>query len=286
MFFPLSLAKVMVGLMPSGRDGLAASLRRHKQASRPSGSTPRLDFVIAGVQKGGTTSLDCYLRQHPGIQMADSKELHYFDSEEAFQSRPIDHTSYHRHFDWTTPGVIRGETTPIYSYWSMAIPRLWQYNPKIKLIVLLRDPLWRTWSHWQMETNRSVETESFSSAIRQEPQRSRSALPLQHRHYSYLDRGYYSEQIRRIYRCFPRDQVLFLKSEAFFANPGAALKKVFAFLEITPIEIGPLQIYNQGRYSREMLQSDKVYLRDLFCGDVAQVQSLLGWDCGDWLQVE
>src|SRR6185503_6418815 len=115
----------------------------------------RVDFFVAGVQKGGTTALDAMLRRHPAIQMArlngkDVKEVHFFDDESIDWSAP-DYGKLHRHYDWSESRV-RGEATPIYLYWPNALKRLLAYNPNVKLIILLRHPIHRAFSQWQMET--------------------------------------------------------------------------------------------------------------------------------------
>lgn len=74
----------------------------------------RLDFVVGGVQTGGTTALDSLLRDHPGIRMARHKEIHYFDDERLDWSAS-DPARLDAQFDWFEGGVIRGEATPIYS---------------------------------------------------------------------------------------------------------------------------------------------------------------------------
>ena len=98
-----------------------------------------VDFFIAGVQKGGTTALDYFLRQHPSVEMAGRKEVHFFDDEALDWSRP-DYELLHRFFAWERDNVLRGEATPIYSYWPGSIERIHRYNPKAKIVVGLRHP--------------------------------------------------------------------------------------------------------------------------------------------------
>ena len=71
----------------------------------------KVDFVIAGTQKGGTTALDQYLRSHKDISMAKTKEVHFFDQEDNF-NRPIDYSKYHSKFDASVQKKLRGEATP------------------------------------------------------------------------------------------------------------------------------------------------------------------------------
>ena len=148
----------------------------------------KVGFLIAGVQKGGTTSLHSYLRQHPQILMARPKEAHFFDDDEKFVAGVPNYSAYHRHFTFRLSASICGEATPIYLYWSDAMRRIWEYNPEMKIIALLRNPIERAWSHWRMETVRKADDAPFSIAIRRESERVREALPHQHRVYSYLYR--------------------------------------------------------------------------------------------------
>jgi hypothetical protein len=126
----------------------------------------KVNFLIVGVQKGGTTSLDAYLRQHPRIGMASKKEVHFFDDEDRFGSGTPDYEVYHRHFDRLDSKSIYGEATPIYCYWSESMRRIREYNPDIKIIMLLRNPVERAWSHWRMETDRGADSAPFAMAIR------------------------------------------------------------------------------------------------------------------------
>jgi hypothetical protein len=161
-----------------------------------------IDFIICGTQKGGTSALDAYLREHPEICMADHKEVHFFDNEDNFSRSKPDYSKYHSHFSPKTTHNIVGEATPIYMYWNDAPRRIWEYNPNVKLIVLLRNPIERAYSHWNMERQRNVENLSFWDAIQNEKERCRETLPLQHRLYSYVDRGFYLGQIRRLWAFF------------------------------------------------------------------------------------
>jgi hypothetical protein len=123
-----------------------------------------VDFFIAGVQKGGTTALDHYLRAHPQIQTAAVKEVHHFDNDTVDWRKP-DHSWLESFFDWSVPAVVRGEATPIYTYWPDSLKRMHRYNADAKLIVGLRHPSFRAFSHWRMETTRGAETLAFEHAI-------------------------------------------------------------------------------------------------------------------------
>lgn len=183
---------------------LRKSFRNFKDrsgANKP--PAPKAGFLICGTQKGGTSALDHYLRAHPEIGMAREKEVHYFDNDSHFLNAAPDYAAYHAAFSPAPSHKILGEATPIYMYWHEAPRRIQEYNPEIKLIVLLRNPVQRAFSHWNMERARNLETLSFQDAIQNETGRCRTALPGQHRIFSYVDRGFYMAQLRRLWSFFP-----------------------------------------------------------------------------------
>jgi sulfotransferase family protein len=192
----------------------------------------KVSFVIGGTQKGGTSALASFLRQHPQICMpADRKELHFFDREEKFRKKP-DYRAYHSSFRPEKGQTVIGEATPIYMYWSAAPPRIWSYNPSMKWIVILRDPAERAFSAWNMEKQRGREKLSFEKAVEKEAARCREALPLQHRVYSYGDRGFYAAQLRRLFNIFGSEQCLVLLNEDLRNHHQKTLRDVFRFLEV------------------------------------------------------
>ena len=194
----------------------------------------KIDFIIAGTQKGGTTALDYYLRKHPEIGMGNNKELHFFDNETNFSKSKTNYSNYHNCFDFKDNKTVYGEATPIYMYWKPSCKRIWEYNPHIKLIFILRNPITRAFSHWNMEYDRGADKETFSNAIKNEDLRVKKALPFQHRVYSYIDRGFYTKQIERLRKYFDEKQLLFIKYEDFKTNQEFKLKEIFTFISVDP----------------------------------------------------
>ena len=243
----------------------------------------RVNFLVCGAQKSGTSALDEQLRRHPGICMADQKEVHFFDDEEAFSNEQPDYSLYHRSFPPEQADRLIGESTPIYMYWIHAARRMWSYNPDLKLIVLLRNPIWRAFSHWNMERSRGADAASFWHAIRYEEVRCREALPYQHRIYSYVDRGYYSEQLRRLWAFLPREQVLVLRTETLSDDPEDTMGRVFEFLGLPRLgSIEPVEAHVLP-YAVSMSQRERDYLSYTFEYEIKALERMLGWDCGSWL---
>lgn len=243
----------------------------------------RLSFLVCGAQKSGTTALAAYLRQHPGIYLPEVKELHFFDDET--QSWPDPNlNSFHHHFQDADADQLWGEATPISLYWDQAPQRIWRYNSAMRLIVMLRNPIERAYSHWAMEYRRGNDPLTFDLALRQEEARCREALPLQHRVFSYIDRGYYSHQLRRLWRFFGREQVLVLRQDDLRHSPEVCLERIWQHLSVpSGPPITPLERHN-GEYTYPMPPACRQQLRKIFWHEICQLEQLLGWDCSDWLR--
>ena len=236
---------------------------------------PRVTFLIVGVQKGGTTALFDYLGDDADVALSSQKELHFFDDETRDWAAP-DYAVYEARFP-DPAGRPCGEASPIYSYWPGALARIAAYNPAIKLVLLLRDPVQRAWSHWRMECARGAETQPFSWCIRQGRQRLFDADPWgHHRAFSYVERGFYGEQVARMFELFPREQVLILKSEALRADPGATLGEVRRFLGLGP---GPAPVPREVHVSvggEDLDEVDAGYLRGVYAKDAERLAALTG----------
>jgi hypothetical protein len=241
-------------------------------------SPPRVNFLIAGVQKGGTTALFDYLQDYPDLALPQTKELHFFDDETRDWSRP-DYDVYHAAFP-EVAGRPCGEATPIYTYWPNCLERIRAYNPAMKLIVVLRDPIQRAWSHWRMEYARGVETQPFDWCIREGRQRLFEADPWgHHREFSYVERGFYGEQMERLLALFPADQVLTLRSDQLRIDPGATLGAVREFLGLPPAPTPRQREVHVGRemdYPSALTPADVDHLRSVYAYDDQRLAALTG----------
>jgi len=246
----------------------------------------RVDFVVAGAQRSGTTALDLYLREHPGVAMPwTGKELHFFDHDEHFATEPVPYAAYHANFRAAKPGQLRGEATPSYMYWQPAPERIARYNPALKIIVVLRNPITRAYSHWNKERQQGRETLSFLEALQAEPERVRAAWPSQLKAVSYAARGYYSRQLVRLWQHFPVDQTLILQSTALRSDPAGTLARIAAFLGLVPFPPVKPKMANARHYSKPMLPHEWAHVAALFEDEIRELERLLGWDCEAWRQV-
>ena len=132
----------------------------------------RLDFILAGAQKSGSTALHYFLSRHPDICMGDQQEIHFFDNDAMFVAEP-NYEELHKHYPSIASATIAGDCTPSYLYHEPAMQRIWNYNPKIKLLILLRNPVERAFAHWNMQQYKGIEPLDFFDEIKKK----KRALP-------------------------------------------------------------------------------------------------------------
>jgi hypothetical protein len=248
---------------------------------------PAPQFFVPGTQKGGTTSLYFYLKRHPRVVLSNIKEYHFFDEHYAqgmswyFERLPKLEVG---------AGAITGDFTPLYLFHPHVAERMARHFPKARLIVLLRNPVERALSHYHHEIRLGREHRSFDRAIADEPAlmehelRRMSADELYFstdlQRYSYLSRGYYADQLERLFRCYPRRQVLVLQSERFFESPQDILERVYPFLELDVIPPGEFRAHNKNDYP-EMPPALRRALLDRFQAPNERLFQLLG-ERFDW----
>ncbi len=241
------------GVFARVRRGVAWRLRRtleRTQRIARQGTAPlrlRPTFLVIGAQKSGTTSLHGYLAAHPAVLCATVKEVRYFSP---FYSRGD--SWYRAHFPLAIRGaMVRrrvgvrpavGEASTRYLFDPRAPERVYRFNSHMKLIAVLRDPVDRAYSHYQMEHRWGREPLSFEEALEGEEERLGPELrrmlndPLASSdaaaRCSYVTRGRYAEQLELWLRCFPREQLLVLTSEELLRDPTDVMSRVARFLGI------------------------------------------------------
>lgn len=263
-----------------------------RYGSLTSGARILPSFLIIGAQRGGTNSLYQYLADHPGVARAQpGQEVHYFDD------------GYHHGLDWyrghfptrrrmeaaeALAGVpaITGESSPYYLFHPLAQERIARTLPSVKLIVLLRDPVDRAFSHYQHARARGYETLSFEDALAVEPARlageedriisqSPGYASGDHRHRSYLSRGMYAEQLERLFRWVPRERVKVIISERLFTRPEVVGPETLRFLGLSTRFAGSYSQQNSGRYRDRLDPSLRRQLEDRFAGCNERLTRLL-----------
>lgn len=189
---------------------------------------PLPSLVIAGAQKSGTTSLADTLRRHPEVFVSRPKELHFFDRH---WDQGLDH--YRAQFDPGPEQRVVCEATPIYMYDALARERMAQTLPSAKIVLILRDPVTRAYSHYWHERRIGAEkVPTFEEALDLEPERladqNRAALS----HFSYTDRGHYLPQVEQVVAGHGRANVHVMLMDDLLGDRVSTLRHLMEFLDI------------------------------------------------------
>lgn len=218
-------------------------------------NAPLLSFVIGGAQKCGTTALANYLALHPRVRLPRGKEAHVFDAPDYREDWTTADVDAHLagHFDSGSDDAMFGDATPISLFVPACVQRMARYNPAMRWIVLLRDPVERAISQHHMEHARGDEPLGLFDAVRAEPRRLRGhaqdlspGSPL--RHWSYAARGRYAGQLDNLYRHFPRRQVLLLRSRDLAEHTAQTVGQALDFLGLQAKRQGPYPPVFEGGY--------------------------------------
>ena len=171
----------------------------------------QVDFLVVGAQKSGTTSLHDWLTQQPDVILPSLKETHFFSHDERFA---LGADWYAKQFKLREhPDPLVGEIDPEYMFSEKAVKRIATYTDVKKVIFILRFPLDRAYSHYQMSVRRAYETLSFKDALKEESVRLASGELFALDHHSYLARGLYAGQIERFMESVPHAEYKFIRFE-------------------------------------------------------------------------
>lgn len=187
-----------------------------------------IDFIGIGATKSGTTWIANMLAKHPDICLSEPKEVRYFnhvvESRENTEWAPnVNHTKplswYKMHFAHCREKQLKGEFSPIYLTDETTAAEIKKSHPEVKLIVCLRNPIDRAYSHyWMMRSYLKTETRSFEEAINGKN--------------IYLRAGFYYKKLSRYFELFNKDQIKIVLFDNITENNEAVLKDIFAFLEV------------------------------------------------------
>lgn len=254
------------------------------------------DLLIIGAMKSGTTTLFQMLSEHPGFMPPSTKEIQFFNNPRNFDRGPA---WYRAHFPSRRKMLRRseqlgyraatGEATP-----SMHIP-MYAENaarivPNARLVVSLRDPVERAWSHYQhMRRHFRPERNGFAGAIEQDLEWYRQGLELTTENHArlapklvnrnYVQRGHYADQIEHWLRFFPRRQFLFLNFDAWKRAPGETVNDIARFTGL-PVHDFRERRANAGGYAGAMPESCRQLLVEHYRPHNRRLFELLGEDWG------
>jgi Sulfotransferase domain len=198
---------------------------------------PLPNFIIVGAPKAGTTSIYAYLKRHPEVFMSERKEPHYFsrftvDPEfDNFRSPVRDPDEYRELFRGSEGYKAIGEASSSYLSDEHAAMSIKSEIPHAKIVISLRNPVQRAYSHYLMELREGREARSFQDALAADQARAERGWGVSAQ---YVELGLYSEQVRRYISIFGRSNVLIVLFEDLSRDTAAVMHQVAEFLNIDP----------------------------------------------------
>ena len=236
------------------------------------------DFFIIGGMKCGTSSLRLYLARHPQVVTPVKKEIHFFNTEK-----------YNNGLDWylsyfspktTADNFISGEATPCLNHYGIW-HKIHKHFPNIKLILLLRNPVDRTLSHYHHIARGLKHYHSFEQEIKKDLMNKNHLSTASNAHdinrlvqSDCIGGSLYVYWLKEWLKIFSRENILILESEDFYQNTSDSMEQVHNFLELEKHHLSTYSPANQGSYTR-ITPSLRKALSDYFRPHNQQLMELL-----------
>ncbi len=293
-------------------------------------------LYIVGAAKAGTTSLQEYLAQHPKICFSEIKEPHFFSTDikvENFReeykkslhsNRKTRHQAFIRNkeeylklFKSCQANQYSGDASTSYLYSQVAAKAIHEYAPDAKIIILLRDPSERAFSHYAMNRRAGFTELPFLQEVSRDQKQKDRAWGKAH---LYIDLGMYYQQVKRYIELFEASQIKLIRFDTFTENTSQIVAEVLHFLDLDQVSLNVEEVHNPKRIpkSRKAIQlirklnlvslvphklkllsrkflyaqkdeipqlqaSQKAYLnKQYFMEDIVQLETMLQLDLSDW----
>jgi len=228
-----------------------------------------IDYLCIGAAKAGTMSIIKALNIHPDIFCKEG-ETHFFDEEKLTPS-----TIQRYESSFNSKKKLVGEKSPSYCYLQYAIDRIYSYNPSIKLILLLREPVSRAFSHYNMLDGGRREGAINTDNLVQ-------LKDITRRDDHYVERGYYDEIIEYIVSKFHKDNLYIGIAEEIKANPRVEYNKIYNFLGVKDIKITSDLNIHQGTYKNTISRDLELKLYKIYKSHNEKLYELLGRKIDVW----
>ena len=197
------------------------------------------NFIIGGVNNGGTSFLYSLLKQHPEIYMPrDMRPEPSFFYKSWEYGKGLEYYSTRWFSAAPKSAIAIGEKSTNYLFGGAKVAeRIYQDLPKVRLIFILRNPMERAWANYRFTVLQGLEDLPFEEALKQENQRiqGESGIWAEIQPRNYTGRGFYAQKLKEFLSYFSRSQLLIIKSESFFSDTDSELKKIYEFLGVKDI---------------------------------------------------
>tara|TARA_Y100000385_G_scaffold50564_1_gene47355 strand:- start:1378 stop:2232 length:855 start_codon:yes stop_codon:yes gene_type:complete len=203
----------------------------------------KVGIFIVGAPKSGTTSLYYYLNEHPEILMSSEKEPDYFSDKEILdqglyygKSRIDSLIKYNNLFSKRDKEKFLGDASVSYLFYPEVSKRIKEYNPESKIIIMLRDPIHRAFSHYLMDYRLGLTSKSFVEEFNNQ-----ESLNFQ----QHFLLGNYYNQVKKYLEVFETENVHIIWYSDFKQNTEKELQKVIEFIGLnTDFKIDFNKVYN------------------------------------------
>ena len=195
----------------------------------------KVDFFIVGAPKAGTTSLYHYLSEHPQVEMSSQKEPDYFSDKAIheqgmyYAKNRVDTLDKYESLFVQKESVVYGEASVSYLFYENVAEDIKKYNPNAKIIIMLRDPIERAFSHYLMDYRLGLISDSFENVLAKISKHKNAHLFYQ----QYIEVSKYAKQIQRYLDFFKKENILFIDYEDFKKNVSKTVDQVYNFLNIS-----------------------------------------------------
>jgi len=284
------------------------------------------NFIIVGAPKAGTTSLYHYLSEHPDVFMSEPKEVNFFSKEE-IEAQGLYYTdfkvkdmgAYQRLFDGVKHEKAVGEGSVSYLYYPDTPKKIKVALPDVKIIILLRNPVERAFSHYLMDLRLGLVDIPFENIVSHDVTNQKIDLFYQ----QYIELGLYYEQVKRYLNIFGQEKVKIYLQEDLRTRSDDVITGLYAFLGVDKSYrpdmerqhnafsmpkrnmIGNLYTYNFMRALVRNIIPDKLKnimkgfvfdnkpkpvlapetkrkLQDLYLGDIEKLEKVIDRDLSAW----
>lgn len=239
------------------------------------------DFIIVGAMKAGTPC------QHPQIIGTTRKEVRFFDQN--YQNGETWYRSFFPHEVEKTiqhiqgqGRILTGEASPSYIFYPRAVSRMCRLLSEVKIIILLRDPVKRAFSHYQHNVRKGREPLSFEAALEAEDQRIQADptyVSYEYLHYSYRRKGYYIDQSLELEEWISRENICVVTSDDFFGNERETVDRILRFLDLDSFSLRNTTSVNRAHYTRQKTPTHND-LKELFRPHNEKLYKMVGRDFG------
>ena len=213
------------------------------------------DFLVIGSKRCGTTSLYEYLGQHPCIKKSSHDHIGFFDDNfhlgMGFYKSFFPTIFEKMFFEFKNGKLLTNDVTSSYIQNSQTATKIFQTLPNTKIIAILRNPIDRAYSEYNLDLRANPDIQSFETIIQNEIDNMGNKNDdevIKNKHY--LKKGIYFDQLKPWFKLFPKKNILILSTEKFGKDTNNIFNIIFEFLNLENYNIENSKRMQKGTYTK------------------------------------